>query len=335
MKKRILSILLCLCMALTLLPMSALATDYNSWDEATAVGVALTANTDKVTVDGAAYTYKGDASTSGIDIAPSNLAATKALTEACCWKAGSGYVLYKPTVETFTADHPYEKYYTGTFTTSAEVTLHNAQISTASAYALSLPYNSSGADSFPVPVTVKVEGENSLTTTNANYDTLYHQTGDTTFTGGGTLSITGRLQHRDAVTIESGTQVALSGGTSSQIAGNLTVTGNGSKLTIAGDAKLGIGSYGSNPTATVTVKDGGVLENNGTLIMGEQVDKDNSHIVGEISGSGGIRLGMDTTLYCLVDGKFIAYGGDVSTSGLNISGKNADGTDNSAYNAPQ
>lgn len=331
MKKRILSILLCLCMALSLLPVSALAaTNYDGWEAATADGVTLNEG-DTVTIDGVAYTYKGDASSSGItmysEINSGGMVVSRtAFTEACCWKAGSGYVLYKPTLESGK-------------TTSALVTLHNAVISKTDASALSLPYNSSFQESYPVSVTVNAEGENHLTTTGAFNSALYHQAGDTTFTGGGTLTLTNStanawtLQNsKGAVTIEAGTKVAVNGGASSQIVGNLTVTDSGSKLTITSGTDLAIGVWGGTPSATVTVENGGVLENNGTLIMAERVDPDNSNIFGEISGSGGIML--DNKTYTLVDGVFYPYGGDVETSGLNLSGKNNDGTDNSAYDAP-
>jgi len=331
MKKRILSILLCFCMAISLLPMSALAAaNYDGWEAATAEGVTLTADTDTVTIGGVAYTYKGDASTSGITMYSEinnegKVESRTALTEVCCWKAKDGYVLYKPTVGSV-------DWCSDDVTTSAEVTLHDAVISTTDIDALSLPYNSSFEDSYAVPATVNLEGETHLTTTGASYSALYHSAGDTTFTGGGALTITGYFSNRDAVIVRSNAKVTLDGGASSQIAGNLTVTGSSSKLTITSGTNLAIGVWGGTPSATVTVENGGMLENNGTLTMAERVDPDNSHIVGEISGSGGIIL-YDKT-YALVGGEFIPYGGDVETSGLNLSGKNNDGTDNSAYDAP-
>ncbi|MEA4932463.1 MAG: hypothetical protein VB071_02565, partial [Lawsonibacter sp.] len=340
MRKRILSILLCVCMALSLLPTAALAAanNYDGWAAATAQGVTLTADMDTVTIDGVAYTYKGEADTSGVDLAPYNSGdgSAMALKEACCWKAKDGYVLYKPTVESVA-------WYGVDLTTSAEVTLHDAQISTASACALKLPVNSPSSTAYPVPVTVHVEGTNSLTTNNYSYSALYHELGDTTFTGtgDGTLSLTNSAasaytlhNQGGAVTIEAGAQVTVNGGNNNYIGGNLTVTGSGSKLTIADGANLAIGVWGGTPAATVTVKNGGVLENNGTLSMYELVDASNPHIVGEISGSGAFQFGSSSQLYCLVDGEFIAYGGDVETSGLNLSGKDASGNADATYNAP-
>ena len=320
MKKRILSILLCLFMALSLLPMTALAAaDYDGWEAATAEGVTLNEG-DTVTIGGVAYTYKGDGG-SGINMKSGDFA----LTDTCCWKAGSGYVLYKPTVEKAPSYSPYDGVFTGDVATSAEVTLHGAAISASGGTALVLPSNNGSGDVYPVPVTVRVEGINSLTTDGKTNYALLHEGSDTAFTGGGTLTLTNSaadawynlLNTDGAVTVDSGTQVTVNGGDSNGVGGNLTVTGSGSKLTIAGGTSLGIGVFGGIPTATVTVKDGGVLENNGTLWMGEKVDKDNSHIVGEISGSGGIKL--DNKTYTLVDGVFYPYGGDISTSGLDLS----------------
>jgi hypothetical protein len=88
--KRIVSILLCLCMAIGLLSVSALAANYDGWEAATADGVTLTADTDTVTIDGVTYTYKGDVSTDGLDLY------TAAPAVAACYKAGDGYILFTP-----------------------------------------------------------------------------------------------------------------------------------------------------------------------------------------------------------------------------------------------
>ncbi len=148
MKKRFFSILLCFCMVLGLLPATALAEGYDGWEAATAEGVTLTADTDTVTIAGTPYTYKGEADTSGISMVSFEDANTIALKQACCWKAGNGYVLYNPTVAT----DPYAR--SVDYTTSAEVTLHNAQISTTStsnADALRLPFNRFSSND-PLPV---------------------------------------------------------------------------------------------------------------------------------------------------------------------------------------
>lgn len=320
MKKRFFSILLCFCMVLGLLPATALATDYpDGWPSDPS---SLVADTDTVTIDGITYTYKGEADTSGIQMYSGDGMSYDALTEAYCWKAGSGYVLYNPTVESGK-------------TTSAEVTLHNATISTESSTALDLPISGNMDDgSFPVPVTVYVEDENSLATSDAAKCALDNDGGsDTLITGGGTLSLTNSASSGfyssiggTVVTIDSGTQVTVSGGSENTIQ-KLAVTGSDSKLTIVSGTVL-------NVTTTCTVADGAKLENNGTLKMMYRT-KDDPGITGEISGSGGIVLtGESETVYCLVDGEFIPYGGDISESGMNISGKDSSGNEDSTYNAP-
>ena len=335
MKKRFFSILLCFCMVLGLLPATALAADYpDGWPSDPS---SLVADTDTVTIDGITYTYKGDASDSGIEMTDrTDSYSYMALQEACCWKAGDGYVLYNPTPGGV-------DWYNVEVTTSAEVTLHDAEISTSGDYALSLPYNAPSSTDHPVDVTVKVEGENSLTTSDASYEALYHRAGYTTFSGGGILTLTNTAENPNCnfwnskgdVTIENGTQVTISGG-ESYIIGNLTVT-DSAKLTIARGTVLSMGSPGSGidpNTCTVTVEDGTVLENNGTLNM-FQKNKDEPSITGEISGSGGIVFPDESnTVYCLVDDKFIPYGGDIRESGLNISGKDASGSEDPTYNAP-
>ncbi len=322
MKKRFFSILLCFCMVLGLLPATALAEGYDGWEAATAEGVTLVADVDTVTIGGTEYTYKGEADTSGIQLYSGDEISYDALTQAYCWKAESGYVLYNPTVESGK-------------TTSAKVTLHNATISTESATALDLPISGNMDDgAFPVPVTVYVEDENSLTTSDAAKYALYNGGGNTTLiTGGGTLSLTNSASSGfyssfsgTVVTIDSGTQITVNGGSENAIE-DITITGSDSKLTIVSGTVL-------NVTRTCTVVDDAKLENNGTLKMMYRT-KDDPGITGEISGGGGIVLtGESETVYCLVDGEFIAYGGDISESGLNISGKDASGVEDPTYNAP-
>ncbi|KXL52975.1 endoglucanase precursor [Anaerotignum neopropionicum] len=312
MKKRFFSILLCFCMVLGLLPATALATDgpdFSNLNEG-----------ETVTIDGTDYTYKGDGGGGGgIEMITGIEKSYMALQEAYCWKAGDGYVLYTPTLGSV-------DYRSVDVTTSAVVTLHNAEI-TSDAYALKLPDNQPSATNFPVDVTVKVEGENRLSTSNGNYCVLVHQAGDITFMGEGTL----RLENTETnandnfynsngvVTIQGGTQVAISGGRS-RIVGNLIITDSDSKLTIASGTTLSMGSVGGSAepnVSTVTVENGAVLENNGTLNMNRKT-KDQPGIFGEISGGGGIQFDYGT-LYCLVDGEFIPYGGDIKESGLDLS----------------
>ena len=137
MKKRLLSILLCVCMALSLPPTTVWATEYSSWEAATDEGIVLNVD-DTVTIDGTTYIYKGDASSSGIELHTLDGSYT-ALIQACCWKAGNGYALFTPS----TTDPA----------TNAKLELHNVVISTSSS-ALSLP----SAE----PVDITVTGDNTL-----------------------------------------------------------------------------------------------------------------------------------------------------------------------------
>jgi uncharacterized repeat protein (TIGR02543 family) len=313
-------------MVLGLLPATALATDdpdFSTLNEG-----------ETINIGGTDYTYKGDGGGGDIEMITGSVGSYMALQEACCWKAGDGYVLYFPmlgSVDWRNVD----------VTTSAVVTLHNAEI-TSDAYALKLPDNAPSSTSFPVDVTVKVEGENSLITSDAWCNALYHLAGDTTITGGGKLALENTVTNansnfsnsKGAVTIEGGTQVAISGGWSG-IVGNLIITDSDSKLTIASGTALSMGSAGGSTepnVSTVTVENGAVLENNGTLNMNRKT-KDEPGIVGEISGGGGIQFDYGT-LYCLVDGEFIPYGGDIHENGLNISGKDGSGNNDDTYKAP-
>ncbi len=314
MKKRFLSIMLCFCMVLGLLPANALATDDPDFSGLT--------EGETVTIDNIDYIYNGEADTSGIQMYSGDGMSYDALTEAYCWKAGSGYVLYNPTVESGK-------------TTSAEVTLHNATISTESATALDLPITGTMEDgAFPVPVTIYVEGANSLATSDAAKYALYNGGSNSTFiTGGGTLSLTNSASDgfyssivATVVTIDSGTQITVSGGSENTIE-DITVTGSDSKMTIVNGTVLKV-------IKTCMVENGAVLENNGKLNMMYKTT-DEPGITGEISGNGGIVFQNESeTVYCLVGGEFIPYGGDISVNGLNISGKDASGNEDATYNAP-
>ena len=89
MKKKILSIALCLCMVLTLLPTAALAADYDSWETAIAAGDAFVVG-QTVTIEGTEYTYGGDKTSEALDL-------TTAPTVATVYKATSGTILWEPT----------------------------------------------------------------------------------------------------------------------------------------------------------------------------------------------------------------------------------------------
>jgi len=88
MRRRIFSILPCVCMALTLLPVSALEpTTYDGWAAATVPGITLNPDKDKVTIGNVTYTYKSDA---GVSVSVSGDTATIAATDAQLQEIASG-----------------------------------------------------------------------------------------------------------------------------------------------------------------------------------------------------------------------------------------------------
>ncbi len=177
MKKRFFGILLCFCMAMELLPITVLATDYpDGWPGDPSV---LIAGTDIVTIDGIEYTYKGKADNDGIILEDED---GTTLTEACCWKAGDGYVLFTPT----TTD-PFVK---------AKLELHRATIATTNATVLKLPSTES--------VDITVIGDNSLTAGGSG--NVIHINGQAlSITGSGNLTLAGSnygINANGAVSIE-------------------------------------------------------------------------------------------------------------------------------------
>lgn len=109
MKKRMLSILLCFCMALCLLPTAVLAASYDGWPSDTT----SLAPGDPLVVDGKTYFYDKDISSTGKYFTDSNDTPVKPTV----YKAGSGYVLFTPADSTTNPATP------------ATLTLHDATIS--------------------------------------------------------------------------------------------------------------------------------------------------------------------------------------------------------------
>ncbi|WMJ77506.1 S-layer homology domain-containing protein [Sedimentibacter sp. MB35-C1] len=159
MQKRILSILLTVCMIMAMLPVMALAEDYQDWTAAMAEDVTLTADTDTITIDGVSYTYKGDVSNAGLDLSSSTP------TETTAYIAEDGYILWGPTVDT------------DSNVTGGTLTLNGASISVTSGTALKLPN---------VEITIDVEGENTIS--GGSYG-IYKNIGTTTIEGSGTLTV--------------------------------------------------------------------------------------------------------------------------------------------------
>lgn len=166
----------------------------------TGSGKVLKGTTEVMPVDGDVYEVADTVTTTGLDLA------TSTPTENTCYKAGSGYILWMPTVE-------------GGVVKSGIVTLHNASINTTTNTgndALKLP----GTATSKVGITIVAEGENSLISPREG---ISHEGGETLVQGSGTLNIEGRL---------SGIF---------QQNGNLTITGD-----VSVSATGGMGNYGIN-----------------------------------------------------------------------------------------
>lgn len=225
MKKKILSTLLTICMLLTLLPVSALAAEYESWAAATAEGVTLTADTDTVTIDGVSYTYKGDVTNAKLDLYSSTP------TETTAYKAGDGYILWEPTVESETV-------------TSGTLTLNGASISVTSGIALELPN---------VEMTIDVKEENTIS--GGSYG-INKNSGTTTIEGSGTLTVSSAendaiSQDNDLLTITGDVTVVANSAGSIATYGidaqkGLTISGN-ANVKASGDS----GDIYSNSTITI------------------------------------------------------------------------------------
>ena len=283
MKKRVLSILLCLCMAITLLPTAALAagTSYDSWEDATAAGDQL-AKDDQITIGGVTYTYQGDGG-EGISLAQGDDDTKNPLTGDLVWKAKDGYVLYR---------------YNGSG--EASVTLHNATIANTDkdGTALKLPYFRGGGATgiyTGVRTTVQLEGTNKLS---GDFG-VAHDAGDTIFTGTGTGTLVlqvgySAFQLSDEVKISDGAKVTMglseSENNFSSFGETLCITGAGSQLIIGETVNL---------TATDTAQrlqtaEGGTLVNNGTLILfvASALTIENK---GTLENNGTIQLKTGTT----------------------------------------
>lgn len=226
MQKRILSILLTVCMIMAMMPMTALAADYAGWDATD--GETLVEGTDTVTIEGVAYTYKGDVSNTILDLSSSTP------TEATAYKAGDGYILWGPTVDT------------DSNVTGGTLTLNCASISVTSGTALKLP-------DVKVGITIDVEGENTIS--GDSYG-IHRNSGTTTIEGSGKLTVScidydAISQNNDLLTITGDvTVVANSAGSIASYGINaqegLTISGNANVM-----ASCDSGDIYSNSTITI------------------------------------------------------------------------------------
>jgi len=302
MRKKIFSILLCVCMALTLLPVSALEpTTYDGWAAATADGVTLNPDTDKITIGGVTYTYKGDVSSSGLSLATPPV-------KAMVYKAGSGYALYTPST-----------------TTPAMLTLHNTSIDTNGAVPLDMS----------AKTIIKLEGTNSLTNTKTDSGvgiraistsgavqpvTIQGGSGDSLTvsawqcTDAGALTIDGcrvtmngschGIVAEENLVLKNGAQISATGGEDGSAiqsnADNLDLTvDSGSTLTVNGDADVdnnltvGSGSTLNIPVGSVlyanSITNNGAIVNNGTITPPVGTDAAAIKTM-KLTGSGVVRV---------------------------------------------
>ena len=361
MKKRILSSLLCLCMAISLLPATALAADAPD---------VLLCNTTQL-VSGKYYTVNGSTATQS-DEQP----------------ASGGYLYYENASLAVVGDVTYSGDYAALYIKSGTLTLtgsgnlsmtrRDSQVATGAGGLITSNYT--GNLSFSAPDTViSIAGELKLETTgtltlngNSSEPTIYSENnvtlkgstvslsntgsgqlvsadvGNVSITAtGGDLSLTGSTSYP----LISGSNVALSAsgnlsvtnsGTGQAVFGALTASAGGDiTLTSTSGSAVG-GDLTVTKAANVTVSGGSnaapAVTGTTTINASSDISINTASTI-PISGTfnaGGMVIltnGAGTTVKT-ADGGSYAYGGNVSTSGLNLSGKAQDGTVDASYNAP-
>ncbi|HCT65749.1 MAG TPA: hypothetical protein DIC60_10870 [Lachnospiraceae bacterium] len=207
----------------------------------TGSGVVKRGDTEVAPINGVVYEVVSNVSTTGLDLF------TTTPTENTCYKAGSGYILWQPTVD-------------GGVVKSGTVTLKNASINTANK-ALNLP----GTTTSAVDITIVVEGENSLIS--ADNHAIYHVNGETLIQGSGTLnaqsqgsalSKAGIYQPNGAITITGDVMVNATGGDNGfgicSEAQEISILGNASVTATGGyDGIWAGGNITINTSGTVNV----------------------------------------------------------------------------------
>jgi len=202
----------------------------------TGSGVVKRGDTEVAPINGVVYEVNSNVSTTGLDLF------TSTPTENTCYKAGSGYILWQPTVN------------------GGTVTLQNASINTANK-ALNLP----GTTTSAVDITIVVEGENSLISSD-NHG-IYHVNGETLIQGSGTLNAQsqgsalskgGIYQPNGAIAITGDVTVNATGGNNGfgicSEAQEISILGNASVTATGGyDGIWAGGNITINTTGTVNV----------------------------------------------------------------------------------
>lgn len=354
MRKRIFSVLLCFCMALSLLPVAALAAEYDGWEAATAEGVTLTADTDKVTIGGVAYTYKGDISNSGLQTTNTDY---KFDGSSEIYKAGGGYVLliwpsaagnpvtltlHNASITTSTAGISIFAQVNVTLEGDNSITAHgnglescNSQpnldiggsgslTANAGSYALNAKYQGSASDTLTIQdsahltligstgicsgtVTIKGSSVVDITATDYAIQNAYDTNAIHVFTDTAQVTAKGETPFfmlYGTVNVDSG--VRLNGirtdDTSYTVYGTVTVPEN-KTLDLSSATSLGF-------------QNGASIVNNGTIKLPSGYTLNDINAM-NLSGNGVLQIGAKAVAF--VDGVPYFSGGDVSTSGLNLS----------------
>lgn len=296
MQKRILSVLLTVCMIMVMLPMMAMATEYESWTAAMADEVALIID-DTITIDGANYTYKGDVSNAGLDLSSSTP------TEATAYIAGGGYILWGPTVDSDV--------------TGGTLTLNGASISVTSGTALKLPN---------VEITIDVEGENNITSSSTG---IFHDSGDTDIQGSGILNVTSNGSSSDGICQGNDTLTITGDVTVASATGNMSYGINAQKaLTISGNANVTVSgvSRGIYSNGIITVNTIGTVNaqristgyfsyQSGNLTgswVSEGKENYYNNLVQTVYGSYELTDDKTITAWTDEDGLTVAYGGTLT-----------------------
>lgn len=236
MKKRIGSVLLALVLCLSLLPATALAEEI-SWPEIDGT----------VRIDNVDYTYKGDFTSSPLDLTSSNYPGS------CIFKAGNGYVLCnKNTKKVILYNAEITAYYALEVPSGAEVTVEgNNTLHGTDSYALvcysggitvtgsgSLSTLTDSTGSFDYAVNA-VSGDISIDIAgDFTSNGIQAQSSNVTVKSGGTVEVTGLVCAGSAVTVEAGDSLSITNTANMAVqsinSGSVSLTAKNGNITVSG-----------------------------------------------------------------------------------------------------
>lgn len=236
MKKRIGSVLLALVLCLSLLPATALAEEI-SWPEIDGT----------VRIDNGDYTYKGDFTSSPLDLTSSNYPGS------CIFKAGNGYVLCnKNTKKVILYNAEITAYYALEVPSGAEVTVEgNNTLHGTDSYALvcysggitvtgsgSLSTLTDSTGSFDYAVNA-VSGDISIDIAgDFTSNGIQAQSSNVTVKSGGTVEVTGLVCAGSAVTVEAGDSLSITNTANMAVqsinSGSVSLTAKNGNITVSG-----------------------------------------------------------------------------------------------------